>query len=356
MVVSDRPMRVDRAGITASCEETTMTLLSPRLLSVSACLAAALATGAHAGLGTTMVETVYATPTTSVLTLPTAYYAPVSYTYYPTVYSTSYYTPTVASSSVLSSSYYVPTTYYYTSRYWFPRRWRYLDSTAYYLPTSYYTPTVYSYPLVTTSAVVDPNCVVAAPAPSVPTSGSMPGSNYGAKSPLSSTPRDSGTEPGLSGSGGGKGSSGDATQSPPASPSAGKEGTEPPNVEVPIPAGPAGVERRDSRKPPANELQMRAAARPAAMMSGRVTAGATGAAIPNTKVTFISVNNRFGNKTFTTDDQGRFHVPYLPEGDWSVEVSDAEGKGRLFDGLLTVSNGRITDADGRAWTSLNLSR
>jgi hypothetical protein len=355
----------------------------PRPVWAAPALVALLAVAAAAGPFRRGVETVYVEPTSSILALPTSdtYVLPTAYTsYIPTVYATSYAWP----SYYVSTSSYVPTYYYQSARYVPRRRYAYdvVPTTYYYYPSTYYpTSYTYAYPtltsldtsILTTSATTtlcqEAPPVALPPAPTAPVQSG--GATTGGSTVVPSTPRG---EPGLdpnaakprgnqnqAPAGGGNntnaGGAGGATDEieRPTKPAT-DDVPSPPEVSPP-PAGANDAQRKAMR--PAfnnNSLNLKPQAQSRSLLQGRVVSGANGDPQANVEVTFINQGGRFANRSVTSNDQGRFEVKMLPDGDWKIEVADANGKGQPFEGLLTVSGGRVTDENGRLWTSLTLNR
>jgi hypothetical protein len=361
-----------------------------RALGISLGLVLTASLAAKAG-GGSVLETVYVPTTTEVVTLPSSFvstsytyyptsysyaYLPTSYTYYPTSYS--YYAPTTYSTLTptyytLADTYY-STTWYRPPGYLFPRRF----TTAYsYMPTAYYlSPSVYTVAptnvayatsgLSSTEICVDTpgaGTVRANNGGSIPTNQSnRGGSGANSSGVLRSSPTDGSLEepPLQNTKPPGERKTGAANVEIPTLPARDKEKGD---VSPPPPPAPGGsnpaddaaaILRRDSMKPRPGEALMRPAQQKA-LMQGRVTSGATASPMAGAKVILTNPSGAFERKTYVADAKGEFEIRYLPSGDWKVEVEDAEGKAQSY-GTLTVSGGRVTDSDGREWTSLNLNR
>src|SRR5579864_1184538 len=155
-----------------SKEMTSMRYLPARALLVAVALLLTVPISVQAYHGG--AETVYVTPTESVLTVPTSYVVPTSY-----LWPTSYVSPTVYTTSYLTSTYYLsPTAYvvptYSATGYYVPRRLgrSLVPTTRTYYPAL--TATAWEYPVVATSAIYPASdCstagIVSTPLPSSPT-------------------------------------------------------------------------------------------------------------------------------------------------------------------------------------------
>jgi len=319
-------------------------------------LAAPAAVGAH---DWPYVTTYYVDPMPTVVVptvvsaVPTAFYSPVTYT----TTSANIYTAT----SVLEpTTTYVPAAYtgYLRARRGLLGRVRYYEDYGY-TPTSLYVDA----PLVTTSFRASGpsygptayNCV------EVPASAAMPDAPAAPRMRSTGPSRQStpmAPEVGLKGSALGN----EASKTPPGSaadspvPKAPAPEDLPANPIQPPPDDPK-PERFEARKflPPGDSRVMRAAATAPALLNARVLSALDGKPEPKAEVLFVDAKGRHKDRKFTADDNGRFSVPYLPEGDWAVKVVDAKGVAVDF-ADLTVSGGRVLDQDGRAWSTLTLNR
>lgn len=349
-------------------------------------------------------ETVYVVPTSSVVStsyvVPTSYYAPTSY-YVPTSYylPTSYYVPTSYVStylpttySVASSAYLVPT--YYTSSRRLARRpvystTAYYTPTVYYRPTSYYIPTVYEYPVETSVACDD----AAPPSKSRPaTSSASPTSSSKATRSAERPPRS------VTSSAIGDDSSGNRNRAtsnevpannevvvpdppnqinldtPPAPLPANDRGAgnaAPVNPAAPVrepakakpadgaaaaekddigdlPLAPEATERRDARKPvtPTPGLGN--------ILSGVVEAKRTNVLLSGVTITLSNRLRTFPDRIAESDALGRFAIR-LFDGDWSIKVRAKDGRDVEVK-RITVTNGQITDDQGRDVPSLIIKR
>jgi hypothetical protein len=147
----------------------------------------------------------------------------------------------------------------------------------------------------------------------------------------------------------------------PAAPANDQDLLSPPDIKVPTdgapdvnPSGLREVQR------PAFKNQDLNLSRPkhdltSALLRGRIISGKTSEPEAGVKVTFSNEGGRFRNRTFTSNAQGLFDVPALPDGDWTVEVEDVTGKAVPY-ATLTVSAGKVTDDRGVEWSTLTLNR
>jgi hypothetical protein len=108
-------------------------------------------------------------------------------------------------------------------------------------------------------------------------------------------------------------------------------------------------------RPRLGEFNFKAADKVPSLIRGKVVGALSGKGEGNVKVTFTNEGGGFKPRSYTTDEQGRFDVSFLPDGDWSIEVEDDQGKARPYS-TLTVSRGRVTDENGREGSTLSLSR
>ena len=280
---------------------------------------------------------------------PTRFYAPVTYT-------------TMSSNIYTTSSYLEPAATYAPVAYTGMLRGRrgLFGRTRYY--ESYgYTPTAFvvDAPLVTTSyppmgstyGATAYNCVEVPPSAAMPDTPAPPRSRSTGPT-RQSTPM--APEAGLSNSA----VKPEAPRTPPgsAADSAVPKAPVVDDADLPKPPveEPKAEQRFEARKFPADSLVMRAAAAPA-LLTARVVSALDGKPEVGADVLFVDAKGRHKDRKFTSDDKGKFAVPYLPEGDWAVKVVDAKGLAVDF-AELTVSGGRAIDQDGRAWSTLTLNR
>jgi len=117
--------------------------------------------------------------------------------------------------------------------------------------------------------------------------------------------------------------------------------------ELPLPTEPE-TERRDARKP--------VLPRPPAFvrLEGKVVKGESGESEAGVRVTASNRLGTFTDREAVTDSLGRYAFR-LPEGDWTVKV--AMPSGRVYPvSELTVSNGQISDDQGRDIPTLTINR
>ncbi|HEV3162391.1 MAG TPA: carboxypeptidase-like regulatory domain-containing protein [Isosphaeraceae bacterium] len=377
-----------------------MRSLLSRSLLVAVTVLPALASDAHAYQGRNWYETVYVSPTESILTVPTsyavpsAYVLPTSYSYVlPTSYSyvwpTSYVAPTVYSSTsyvptyyLSSSAYVVPSSYVATS-YTIPAR-RLFRRPLIATSRSYtYYPTTWNYPLVTTSAVYPTSDCEAAPPPAIPRA-AAPGTNGKSAPNEGNTERQSGldsvprNEPVLSNEAGNL-PTGETVSPPPVStepppPS----GANPPPPAAPAPAEDAAPTGGGAATPnPAtpggstnllpNDTPRRLAQRPKltaagadgliptrGILEGKVVSAESGQIEEGVRIVVTDRMKRFTDRVATSDAFGHYAIT-LPEGDWEVRVTMPSRK-TFGVSRITVSGGQITDENERTVASLLIKR
>ncbi len=135
---------------------------------------------------------------------------------------------------------------------------------------------------------------------------------------------------------------------PPAAPS-GTENLLEPEI---IPDGP-GTSRSESRKPVYNTVRS-LPAESRNVLFGRVRERETREPEEGVRVLLSSRTGAFTDKVGWTDAFGRFAVK-VPDGDWTVKV--AMPSGRVYSvSEITVSNGLISDDEGRDVPSLTITR
>lgn len=344
------------------------------LVAISASATLGLASIAPAGADDVVLSTAYYLPTQSVMYYPTRYVRPTAYTYTSAVFEPTYYlSPTAYYSPV---AYYSPS--YVATEYRLPRRWyrpyRATSRTYYYdvTPTAYYAPTTYDVSVVrATSVACDTTPTSNAQAPvetaakkSDPASAKTPPSVVDSQVRGKSDPQ---TSPAAAGGAGGGARDFGKVGEPelfPDKPAPDKKDDMPvgPDVDSPpnLPAGgkPAdGVDRRESLRPAPTALKPVAAAPSRSILRGEVIAGEPGTPKKGVKVVFSDARQRFGDKAFTTGDDGLFEV-FLPEGDWSIQVVDPAAKAgdaAKSYGNVTSSGGIFLDDKGQRVYSLKLS-
>jgi hypothetical protein len=373
-----------------------MRMFLTRMLVVAALCFGVPVPRTQADLWTYPAETVYVSPTSSILTLPTsyavesAYYTPTSYvvptvpTSYavPTVYSSYSYVPTYyASTYTLSpTSYVLPTVYasrVYASRtllgrILFPRRW------AYYYPTVY--TTSLSYPVVSTSYPVVASSVCCTPAPA-PTYAAAPPTAPASAAPANGSSQrgnviqSEAAEPGLRGnetppSAASAVPGSAATPAPPPTP-APEPGNEPaptapggaqPGGVTPQPgsqgalSGFEGAERiRSAQRPKATDLEVMQTTAARAVLEGKVVSAQDKEPQGGVRVFIIDRRQRYTDRVATSDEKGRFKLVNLPEGDWTVEV-EMPSRRRYPVSEITFASGKITDSYGRDVPGLIIMR
>jgi hypothetical protein len=345
--------------------------------------APALAYNGH-GVGDSYLETVYA---------PTVYAVPTSYTaarYVPSSFVDVLY-PTVYSAPYVSTSYVVEPTAYSPTRYTRTRAlrsaWRPYYATSWsYTPTvlsSSYWATSYDIPVVATSASYaygDPCCAGSTTVLAPPSNGSSvpplntntnAGTNAGASGTSSPLPKSLTNEPAGGRQGapaeaademGGVGQ-GEAPLEFPETPVPDNGGglappTSPPATGTGQPG--AGTDNfgpqasRSAYRPIPTDLRASTSMAPVGTMRGVVLATVAGAEAPrpSAKVVFQDLKQTYTDTTADTDAAGQFEV-LLPNGDWRVNLEDANGKLTPF-GNIRVVNGRFYDERGRTVTSLRL--
>lgn len=372
-----------------------MRRLLPRALVLMVPAWAALTSSAWAFAGLGQVETVYV-PTSSVLTVPTSYVVPSSYLF-PTSYAVpTVYTSSLAPTYYLSPSAYVVPSYlstgYLLSSRVVERPLLATRRTYSYYPTTYY-PTVwtttYDYPIVATSAaypVVD-DClgapVAASPAPAQPSnlSGAAAPGERRPSSTIDSVPAN---EPGLTSE-----PANPATPAPATPPARTEQASPPPAAPAPEPGGEAGAPpasaqpgptggaatppagappiapgaalgpeattRREAQRPKPPEFT-----RPVAslrnILEGRVVSRLNGQPAEGVRLFFADPLGRFENRTAVSDALGRYAVS-LADGDWTLSVTMPSGRVLAVNDIrLTVSGGHITDRRGRDIPSLTITR
>jgi hypothetical protein len=90
------------------------------------------------------------------------------------------------------------------------------------------------------------------------------------------------------------------------------------------------------------------------VLEGKVVSMETGQPEEGVRVTLSNRLGIFADRPALTDAYGRFAVK-LPDGDWTVKVTTP--RGRIYAvSQLTVSNGQITDDQGRDIPSLTITR
>ncbi len=334
---------------------------------------------------------------------PTSYVATGGYavpTYYETRFRRSLFgrrlIPT-GTRAVYATSYatsYFPTTLYYPSAYVVPST--YIAPTTYLTPTTYLAPTVVDRGLVATAysissdvccgdAVIAPTTsartVVVEPAPSraepsrpaprarieadrdegpalssevedLPSPAPAPAPRS-RPAPVQSTPGAVAPAPA------------DAEESPPTPRSIEREkSTAPPAETAPAPVAPAddllpapgdglgmNTGRREVRRPSTYDVVDRARRN---VLFGRVRERDSGESEEGVRVTITNRAGAFADRSTMSDAFGRFAVR-LPDGDWTVRVAMPSGRTYAVS-EITVSDGLITDSDGRDVPSLTITR
>jgi hypothetical protein len=384
-----------------------MRLFLPRILVAAALLMVAPAPRAKADWGLTRYETVYVAPSTSILTVPTAYFEPTYYvepTSYvvPTTYvePTSYVVPTgyTSYSYVTPTAYVQPTTYYLsptayvvpslytTSRVYAPRRWfrRWFYPRTY---TYYYPPVVatsLSYPVVATTYPAS-DC---APSPAPPAySGSATPVNPGYAPPASngqsrrpqrpiqseaaaSEPALRETTPPVATPGSLANPGPPATPAPepntetvPPGPGATGGGAAQPQPANPAPGGQATTPGsagaletlRQSQKPVPTDLDIRRVSATRGVLEGKVVSAESQQPQSGVRVFVSDHRRRFDDRVATSDADGRFSLVNLPEGDWTVSVEMPSRKVYAVS-EITFASGRLTDSFGRDVPGLIIQR
>jgi len=329
-------------------------------------------------------ETVYVTPTESVLTVPTSYVVPTSY-----LWPTSYVSPTVYTTSYLTSTYYLsPTAYvvptYSATGYYVPRRLgrSLVPTTRTYYPAL--TATAWEYPVVATSAIYPASdCstagIVSTPLPSSPTLKTTRNGGASERRPSGVVDSVPANEPGLntdrtsppnSESAGGSESttrSGGATSLPIPGPAPEAPG----DARAPVPpgnepqaggggqsGGAAGLQgettRRDVQKPKATDAQIKPVSATRGILEGKVISADSGQLEEGVRLIVTHNLKSFEDRIAMTDALGRYAIN-LPEGDWTVRV-EMPSKKTFPVSKITVSGGRISDDKGHDVPSLTIKR
>jgi hypothetical protein len=151
-----------------------------------------------------------------------------------------------------------------------------------------------------------------------------------------------------------------AAQGAGANPSAGGTPATPPNApgggpNEPEPLPPAnapGEIRREAQRPAYSPRTLRPDFRN--VLSGIVLSSAAGEPEEGVRVTVTDQSGQFLNKVALTNAFGRFAVR-LADGDWTVNVTMPSG--RVYPvHQVRVSNGQVTDPQGRRIPSLEITR
>ena len=109
--------------------------------------------------------------------------------------------------------------------------------------------------------------------------------------------------------------------------------------------------RRQALKPSTYDVVDRARRN---VLFGRVRERDSGELEEGVRVTLVSRSGIYEDRTALSDAFGRFAVR-VPDGDWTVRV--AMPSGRVYPvSEITVSNGLITDSEGRDVPSLTITR
>jgi hypothetical protein len=90
------------------------------------------------------------------------------------------------------------------------------------------------------------------------------------------------------------------------------------------------------------------------VLEGKVVASENGQPEEGVRVTLTNRMGTYSDRVVTTDAFGRYAVR-MPDGDWTVKVTMPSGRTYAVSQLV-VSNGQITDDQGRDVPSLRITR
>jgi hypothetical protein len=113
-----------------------------------------------------------------------------------------------------------------------------------------------------------------------------------------------------------------------------------------------GATSRSAYRPAATELRAQTDSPAAGALRG-VVVNASGQPKADVRVVFTDVRQTYRDRERVTDASGRFEV-VLPNGDWTVNVQESDGRLTPF-GVVTAAGGRFLDDRDRIVSSLRLN-